>query len=915
MAANDRPIAFVLGAALSTSGGRGVAGVRDVIRMAITEFPDVDPDRRTAADLEMSDTDMGRLYRETMSALGKAYGPTAQLQVQRQAVAQAWRGEHAPTEGDIRAEDVGGWELTPGLQALGDFVTRFSQVETLVTTNFDPLIEVAIQRAGGSWERTDLTADKTPSVAVSGGAQSGVHRHHVVHVHGFWTQSVMHTGMQLLVSRPRLSAALQALFRSNTVIVLGYGGWDDVITRALEAVAFDETAAAEVLWCFYESDEIVAQARNTRLFERVGRLLADGFFQPYFGIDCHTLLPALITDATAGDVASVSSADSAISLTQPGWLTIDSAFLRNTSSLLSDQDVRRYFDGAGPEWGIIHAGLIPRTATASSMIQGLAATPPGSASTFRALVAQAGDGKSTVLMQVAAAIAERDDWEVRFRSVGNLAVDWNAFLQSLTAGVRTLVVVDHVEEVVAGILAQAGRLGTLRDCHFLVSSRLIDWRNAQGDIDVLARHLDARLVDMRPMSEGDASAIVRAWERIVGGLGALESIPAGPARTERLLDAVEADRRGSGSLLGGLFRLRFDRAHLDAHVAELMRMLQRNEIEGTNTSLLQAFLYVAALEVTGVEGLDRRIWAHLLGVPLGGMRRLVEYRLGREAATSSGGGLVQVRHPELARSALRVLRRSDYGVDLIRIYEDLVESTILVGRDARISRYSEIVHMSTRLQENLIDCGYPRGHAGDVAEAAALQAVSVSPDVVPFSVDLGSILRRRGDAARSCEYYEDTFSRNVDGILRSPYARGFLWDWSVSAALVGDLPTAAWLRLFALSDFRREHLNPQQAVRSLVGLIDIATEAEINEDKRIVWLSAAWRAADLLSSGDSSKWQGSRVVHVLPRVHDLAVARLTDLLLSRTEDFASASRVRAEFERDLGSPTFSELRSSLERLQ
>jgi len=72
------------------------------------------------------------------------------------------------------------WELNPGIEALGKLVAHYPQRfgKTVLTTNFDPLIEVAIRRAGGDYFKTALHADGNLSQTEARGCHVARHRRH-----------------------------------------------------------------------------------------------------------------------------------------------------------------------------------------------------------------------------------------------------------------------------------------------------------------------------------------------------------------------------------------------------------------------------------------------------------------------------------------------------------------------------------------------------------------------------------------------------------------------------------------------------------------------------------------------------------------------------------------------------------------
>jgi hypothetical protein len=181
--------------------------------------------------------------------------------------------------------DLAGWELAPAVHAVGALIAgypeRFGQ--TVLTTNFDPLLEVSIARAGSPHFRTVLHRDGNLSQTEGDGC-------HVIHLHGYWHGSdTLHTARQLNQPRPRLKASLAYLIKGKTLVVSGYGGWDDTFTEALMDVVNDDTAYPEIIWTF--------NSEQPELSENLSRKLAPGLDRGrvtlYSGIDCHDFFPKL----------------------------------------------------------------------------------------------------------------------------------------------------------------------------------------------------------------------------------------------------------------------------------------------------------------------------------------------------------------------------------------------------------------------------------------------------------------------------------------------------------------------------------------------------------------------------------------------------------------------------------------------
>lgn len=277
-----------------TPGVPGVGAMVDLIGAHIEETSKWGgAKRRRAFEAAIEDAEWGARYQQAFERLNKQGGGVDGCNtVIRRAVLQARTdGAGDPTDADALAAleaDPDGWYLGPAVKALGHIVAgpdrRFGR--RVLTTNFDPLIEVAIRAAGGHAATVARPGDGPLDPSPATGAQ-------VVHLHGFWRGAgdTLHTPRALTVDRPRLRAALAALLDRCTLVVMAYGGWDDVITEALGEIATHGQGAPDIKWCFFESDHDAVRRANARLLATQGKLRDR--MTVYAGIDCNTVLPDL----------------------------------------------------------------------------------------------------------------------------------------------------------------------------------------------------------------------------------------------------------------------------------------------------------------------------------------------------------------------------------------------------------------------------------------------------------------------------------------------------------------------------------------------------------------------------------------------------------------------------------------------
>lgn len=294
---SDRPVVFLLGSPLAAplnpqlSGVPLVDGVIDLIRQ---EF--LDPDQRTS--FEQAVTTAPNPYQAAFTFLLGRRGPDAANEVIRRAVwaarkpifgsASVYSPSNATSEESCKSldTDYDGWAIQPGAEALGRLITAYPQRfgHALLTTNFDPILEVAIGKAGGHYYRTVLHRDGFLNQTSSTGC-------HVIHLHGYWYGAdTLHTPRQLTQNRPRLKASLATLLEGKILVVCGYGGWDDVVTQALMETVLDDSAKPEIVWTF--------RAKQPNQSERAIQQLAAGIDRGrvglYAGIDCNLFFPRLL---------------------------------------------------------------------------------------------------------------------------------------------------------------------------------------------------------------------------------------------------------------------------------------------------------------------------------------------------------------------------------------------------------------------------------------------------------------------------------------------------------------------------------------------------------------------------------------------------------------------------------------------
>lgn len=294
LAKSQRPVVFLVGSALSapTSAEQpGVPNVAGVVELIRKEFSG-----STLAELDAITGPASNPYQEAFSFLLARRGQNTVNDVIKAAVWKARSKLGASTEyqpSSATDEDTckqfdaehASWSLTPGTRALGQLLAGKPKTFGLfaLTTNFDPLIEASIRTSGGNAYRTVLHRDGNIGQTEASGC-------HVIHLHGYWYGTeTLHTPRQITQERPRLKASLAHVLKGKTLVVMGYGGWDDVFTRTILELLEDDKANIEVIWTLFGDESSISPTLRASLGPGIDR----GVVTIYHEIDCHTFLPTL----------------------------------------------------------------------------------------------------------------------------------------------------------------------------------------------------------------------------------------------------------------------------------------------------------------------------------------------------------------------------------------------------------------------------------------------------------------------------------------------------------------------------------------------------------------------------------------------------------------------------------------------
>lgn len=803
----SKPIALVIGSALCTNpsdplhGVPNATGMVDIIREAViqrglnvSKFENrVDGKRGAEA------------YQLGMAFLQATASQDEVNNVIRRAVLRAHKNPTSVILSDITSDfKPQDWILPPAIEVLGHWLVSQPPggIGPVLTTNFDPFIELAVKVHRGSFRVSVLDADGRLERDVE--FQEGVLN--IVHMHGYWRGGdTLHTPRQLTAPRPFLNASLQRLLSRHMVVVAGYGGWDDAFMSALEDLAQDDQANIDIRWAFHESDSALLQVSYAHVFGKAQSAVLRGRFVPYGGVDCYELFSDLLSEDSSPST-TVSETEALLN----GWVVANSHFIQAHQETLSSDELRNYYDGQVPTWRHALSHAIPRREVVRQTVDTLTEkSSPGSSNSLHLLLGAGGEGKSTALLQVAAEIARRsDNWTILWRPTADTVLNPAQVADLPGDSGPVLLVSDHGDTIVNDLYQSAELLHAIgkTNVHFLVSARDTDWHFVGGERKGWSLILEyPGPVLMRGISHGDAIEIVKAWgEPSVNALGQLSELDNDRARARALEDATKAESlRREGSFFGGLLRARFSTAALRAHVREMIGRLSDRQVGFQGKTLGDAFLYVAACHAV-VGPLDRRILADLVGVPFEQVGSSLERPLGEEAASVRAGLSMTTRHSAVAEAAIEVAHQQ-LGVSLPELYAEIVKQTISTRKrlDLMPQEYGALVHCAPRLVHRL-----PPAIGRDVlqrtAVAAAQAATSLLPDDLSVAIDYATALRRAREPRLGLEVLQRHWARADQAEDWNKNSRRFVCEWGRIYQNLRDRAAHIWMDLASVSDF----LNP-----------------------------------------------------------------------------------------------------------
>lgn len=808
MASEARPIAILAGSGITAGAVPSVNEIINAIRNAMT------PDDAAQIDVRLAKlSEPGLKYQEAFTFLSLRRPPEYRDRIIRACTLRAYNGS-IQSRADLGSDklpeyerDVDGWKIPVGLQALGRIWSGLPPAirGPILTTNFDPLCEAAIQKAG---------SQVVPRIVDADGAflrdVKTVTLPQVVHLHGYWRDSAtLSMTTQLTQDRPALEGSIRALLNQYTLVVLGYGAWRDALTTQMIRVIKEQQARElDVLWCYYGgSDELMKQASANQILSAL--LQAPGNIQFYTSVDVNKALPLL--ERKLADFLHFSDTPRE----RPGqgtlisWMPVTRAVTDLGQDTADRNAALTFFDGRLPNWQDAVNPLLPRRDIVRTVQNELTDLLRRRQSSLTLVTGASGEGKTTALMQVAASLARvSSPVTILFNPQGRIAsVDEiltlpgsDDYLLVLDEAFRSI---ERLKELVTRI-NESGRTGL----HLLLGSRDTDWSNVGGFTFAWNRYCPTKQHRLRGINRPDAAALIQSWERLgPEALGSLASLRTTEDRVSALMDAAAEQRLPEeGAFLGALLETRYGPGLID-HIRELLIRLSQHHIYAwhseVDASLLDALFLIALPHASHVRTMNLKILARALDIAEQELFGAVVLPLGDEAAVAFDGERILVRHSLIAQAVCDL--GGEFNIDLSEVAIRIVNAAI-----SAIERYGP--------SPDLLELAYLSQHLKDPERAlkAAKAAVDAGPRRLSYRTSLSRALRVAGRPEEASRTAEEGLALIVDADDALSGVRPMLTEWGVTEGSLGRVARNVVLIGLALQDMDAWSYIPDQAAAGAV---------------------------------------------------------------------------------------------------
>ena len=496
-----------------------------------------------------------------------------------------------------------------------------------------------------------------------------------------------------------------------------------------------------------------------------------------------------------------------------GWAFIDKKFLSERNVKLGHKQIISFFNGREPAWREALASKIPRREIVNQLIEKIKGAQNRKEAHLVLIKGAAGEGKTTAFLQTVVELMQNsNEWNVLWHFDTTTPFPAETIVRLPVSNKTWLIISDDAETIALRIYETVKELQiqNRQDIQFLLCARDTDWMAEKIPQPYRWRqYISFEEVLLRNLAKEDARKIVAAWSAYgKDGLQRLDGLDYDKA-VQNLIDAARLSPDSQyGTFLGAMLRVRWGE-ELEERIEKLLYRLQKQHIQGTEFTLMDALAYIAAPHAQDISILSKILLSKVLGISNTRLKNLVLGPLGEEAIIATTGKYIYTRHQAIANTTLKILSEKFY-LDIDEFYVNLVRAAVKAfDANEYLPKKTEWIYLSSKV--------FSQGNQ-ELGIRLAQIAHEVRPHDGYFIVKLAQLYRKAGHLEQSTQAFRSA-SKDVKK------HRGFYSEWGVSEGNLGNHAVDIWLSAYTLSDqHSRTPPDMRQAKISLSGLSSVFAE-------------------------------------------------------------------------------------------
>lgn len=493
-----------------------------------------------------------------------------------------------------------------------------------------------------------------------------------------------------------------------------------------------------------------------------------------------------------------------------GWIYLNHKLQgRISGQKLSKSDADDFFDGTSPSptFEIALSSSVPRRYHVGQLLDNINDAVRDKKTRVILLYGPGGEGKSTILQQVAVDLIRQKNLPVHvlFRENPNAFLP-TSFIEKLInyeGSSQTFVFISDKAHIIGNDVFDCTKKitetwGKKHNIQFVLATRGTDWEWQKNppnrEWNTLIGEKNFRRITVNRLELDDAREIVKAWAE-AESLGNLENkFNTEEARANYFFGAAQdkyIKGADSNSFFSAILDVRKSKT-LKGYVEEILdRLSERTGLRGE--TLDYYFAYIVALHADGFPLLTKPILQLALECEDKELYQEVLAPLADERSIQDNEDFVFARHDVFAEYAKRILmeRRSK------EFFYQIIADLVVAAQNGYLSIPSSVSDTDIKIWHSLIKEYFYNRKDEELAITIAKTLAERMPDSVNVTAYSKLIRGRKGDKQLRLTEALNTLLDYFDKIERD---KGFYIEWGVVENLLGNSFLSVWLTGIAISD-------------------------------------------------------------------------------------------------------------------